>query len=38
MSIMVEDALIDIIKHELCHYHLHLGGKGYNIKIQNLKY
>lgn len=21
--------LIDIIKHELCHYHLHLEGKGY---------
>jgi len=23
------DELIGIIKHELCHYHLHLNGKGY---------
>lgn len=23
------DAIKDIIKHELCHYHLHLQGKGY---------
>ncbi|MFZ3590188.1 SprT family protein [Bacillus sp. DJP31] len=24
------DELVGIIKHELCHYHLHLQGKGYN--------
>lgn len=24
-----EDELLGIIKHELCHYHLHLEGKGY---------
>ncbi|MBP3041008.1 SprT family protein [Bacillaceae bacterium Marseille-Q3522] len=24
-----ENEIIDIIKHELCHYHLHLEGKGY---------
>lgn len=24
-----EDELVGIIKHELCHYHLHLEGKGY---------
>lgn len=24
-----EDELIGIIKHELCHYHLHIEGKGY---------
>lgn len=26
---MGEDELIGIIKHELCHYHLHIEGKGY---------
>jgi len=24
-----EEELIEVIKHELCHYHLHLAGKGY---------
>lgn len=24
-----KEALIEVIKHELCHYHLHLEGKGY---------
>lgn len=23
------DAITDIVKHELCHYHLHIEGKGY---------
>ncbi|MGC4378083.1 SprT family protein [Fictibacillus sp. Mic-4] len=31
------DELIGIIKHELCHYHLHLEGKGYKHKDQDFK-
>lgn len=29
--------LIGVIKHELCHYHLHLEGKGYQHKDQDFK-
>ncbi|MBU9723811.1 MULTISPECIES: SprT family protein [Bacillaceae] len=29
--------LIQIIKHELCHYHLHLEGKGYKHKDKDFK-
>ncbi|MEH7110343.1 SprT family protein [Bacillus sp. JJ1764] len=29
--------LIGIIKHELCHYHLHLGGKGYQHRDRDFK-
>jgi SprT-like protein len=29
--------LIGIIKHELCHYHLHIEGKGYQHKDQDFK-
>ncbi|MCR6097789.1 SprT family protein [Salipaludibacillus agaradhaerens] len=32
-----EEALIKIIKHELCHYHLHLEGKGYQHKDKDFK-
>ncbi|AOM84126.1 SprT family protein [Salisediminibacterium beveridgei] len=32
-----EDALDGIIKHELCHYHLHLEGKGYQHRDQDFK-
>lgn len=32
-----EEALIDIVKHELCHYHLHLEGKGYQHKDLDFK-
>ncbi len=32
-----EDTLIGIIKHELCHYHLHLEGKGSQHKDQDFK-
>ncbi|WHY86662.1 SprT family protein [Neobacillus novalis] len=32
-----EKELIGIIKHELCHYHLHLEGKGYQHKDQEFK-
>ncbi|WP_413376389.1 SprT family protein [Alkalihalobacillus sp. 1P02AB] len=31
------DALIGIIKHELCHYHLHIQGKGYMHKDDDFK-
>lgn len=31
------EALIGIIKHELCHYHLHLEGKGYQHRDQDFK-
>lgn len=29
--------LVGIIKHELCHYHLHLEGKGYQHKDKDFK-
>lgn len=32
-----EEELIGIIKHELCHYHLHLEGKGYQHRDQEFK-
>jgi SprT-like protein len=32
-----EDELIGIIKHELCHYHLHLEGKGYQHRDPDFK-
>ena len=32
-----EKAVIDIIKHELCHYHLHIQGKGYKHKDKDFK-
>lgn len=32
-----EAALVDIIKHELCHYFLHLDGKGYQHKDEDFK-
>ncbi|ARK24520.1 SprT family protein [Sporosarcina sp. P37] len=32
-----EEELIGIIKHELCHYHLHLEGKGYKHGDQDFK-
>ena len=31
------DELIGIIKHELCHYHLHLEGKGYQHRDRDFK-
>lgn len=31
------EELIGIIKHELCHYHLHLEGKGYRHRDQDFK-
>ncbi|KAA0544562.1 SprT family protein [Bacillus sp. BGMRC 2118] len=31
------DELEGIIKHELCHYHLHLQGKGYKHRDQDFK-
>lgn len=31
------DELIGIIKHELCHYHLHIEGKGYKHGDQEFK-
>lgn len=32
-----EKALEDIIKHELCHYHLHIEGKGYQHRDKAFK-
>lgn len=31
------DTFIQIIKHELCHYHLHLAGKGYRHRDPEFK-
>lgn len=32
-----EEELIAVIKHELCHYHLHLEGKGYQHRDADFK-
>lgn len=32
-----EEELIKIIKHELCHYHLHIAGRGYQHKDREFK-
>lgn len=32
-----QEILVGIIKHELCHYHLHLEGKGYQHKDADFK-
>lgn len=32
-----KEELIGIIKHELCHYHLHLAGKGYKHRDKDFK-
>lgn len=37
MLVHGEDVLIGIIKHELCHYHLHLEGKGYQHQDASFK-
>ncbi|MFZ3580196.1 SprT family protein [Virgibacillus sp. DJP39] len=34
---MDEDEFIGIIKHELCHYHLHIEGKGYKHGDRDFK-
>ncbi len=31
------EAVIEILKHELCHYHLHIEGKGYRHKDKDFK-
>ncbi|MCH1627247.1 SprT family protein [Fredinandcohnia quinoae] len=31
------DELVAIIKHELCHYHLHIEGKGYKHRDQDFR-
>ena len=32
-----EDELVGIMVHELCHYHLHINGQGYQHKDQDFK-
>lgn len=32
-----EEELIQVIKHELCHYHLHLEGKGYRHRDRDFR-
>ncbi|WP_146922662.1 SprT family protein [Alkalibacterium kapii] len=32
-----ENTLVGVIKHELCHYHLHLSGEGYQHKDKTFK-
>jgi SprT-like protein len=32
-----EEEMIGIIKHELCHYHLHIEGRGYHHRDQDFK-
>ncbi|TLS34916.1 SprT family protein [Pseudalkalibacillus caeni] len=36
-SVFGMHALIGIIKHELCHYHLHIQGKGYKHRDRDFK-
>ncbi|WP_048948172.1 SprT family protein [Enterococcus faecalis] len=33
-----QEELEKVIKHELCHYHLHLAGKGYQHKDKDFQY
>ena len=33
-----EEELVGIIKHELCHYHLHIAGRGYKHMPINLRF
>ncbi|WP_203364489.1 SprT family protein [Bacillus sp. REN10] len=37
LEVFGEEELIGIIKHELCHYHLHLLGKGYKHRDRDFK-
>lgn len=37
LELFGEKELIGIIKHELCHYHLHLEGKGYRHRDHDFK-
>ena len=37
LDIHGKEELIGVIKHELCHYHLHLEGKGYQHKDRDFK-
>ncbi|EIT87436.1 hypothetical protein A374_00640 [Fictibacillus macauensis ZFHKF-1] len=37
LSVYGMEALIGIIKHELCHYHLHIEGKGYQHRDSSFK-
>ncbi|GGE85609.1 SprT family protein [Priestia taiwanensis] len=32
-----KEELVDVIKHELCHYHLHLEGKGYKHRDRDFR-
>lgn len=32
-----EEGLIEVIKHELCHYHLHIMGKGYRHRDKDFR-
>ena len=36
-KILGKDVLIGVIKHELCHYHLHQEGKGYRHQDRDFK-
>lgn len=38
LSAFGKETFIGIIKHELCHYHLHLAGKGYRHADADFKY
>lgn len=33
-----EEELVGVMKHELCHYHLHLEGRGYQHRDADFKY
>ncbi len=37
LEIYGEDELTGVIKHELCHYHLHLEGKGYKHRDRDFR-
>ena len=37
LDLLGENEMIGIIKHELCHYHLHLEGRGYQHRDQDFK-
>lgn len=37
LEVYGEEELIGVIKHELCHYHLHLTGRGYHHRDKDFK-
>ena len=37
LEVFGEEEFLGVVKHELCHYHLHLSGKGYRHRDRDFK-